>query len=608
VPLPKKRQQYILYLSPFSNKKNLANPDVQGFHSSWFRFFISHQGDSMDAKSAYDLKSVKLPYLAGPALKAFVAALEGPLGGLLLPSLLESAGFKGLREMHFDEAPTNFPFYFSGVPATQASAIPAAEWPAEAKPAPGFHFASAWDYTAAYRRGDVSPEEVAKEALEAIEASNASNPPLRAIINVKAEDVMRMARESAERYKQSHPLGPLDGVPVAVKDELDMVPYPTTVGTAFLGREPASQDATVVSRVRSAGALLIGKANMHEIGIGVTGQNPHHGTTRNPYDPAHYTGGSSSGPATAVAAGLCPLALGADGGGSIRIPSALCGVVGLKSTFGRVSEFGAAPLCWSVAHVGPIAASVADLALGYALTAGPDPLETNSLLQPLPSLKGWDNVDIHGLRIGVFWPWFRHATAEVVTACEALLARFQAMGAQVVEVVIPDLEAARVAHAVTISGEMAHVMDCYHAEHHKQHGLDVRVNLDLARTFTSMDYVQAQRVRTRLIGHFKRAFEQVDVIVTPSTGVAAPIIPAAALPDGDSDLTTLTEIMRFATPANLTGLPAISFPAGYTPAGLPVGMQAMARPWDEVTLLRLALAAEGVVERQAPKVFYRLLE
>jgi Asp-tRNA(Asn)/Glu-tRNA(Gln) amidotransferase A subunit family amidase len=261
-----------------------------------------------------------------------------------------------------------------------------------------------------------------------------------------------------------------------------------------------------------------------------------------------------------------------------------------------------------VAHVGPIAASVADLALGYALMAGPDPLEANSLLQPVPSLRGWDQANIHGLRIGVFWPWFRHAAAEVVAACETLLERFQEMGAQVVEVTIPDLQASSVAHTLTIAGEMAQAMAHYHSEHHKQHGLDVRVNLDLARAFTTMDYVQAQRVRTRMIGHFKRAFTQVDVIVTPTTGVAAPAIPAAALPDGDSDLTTLTEIMRFATPANLTGLPAISFPAGYTPAGLPVGMQAIARPWDEVTLLRLALAAEGVVERKAPKVLYRLLD
>jgi Asp-tRNA(Asn)/Glu-tRNA(Gln) amidotransferase A subunit family amidase len=561
----------------------------------------------MDANTAYDLKSVKLPYLAGAALKAFVSALEGPLGGALIPNLLQSAGITDLRRRHFEEAPTYFPIHFAGAPATEASAVPAAEWPTESQAGPGFHFASAWDYTAAYRSGATCPEEVAKKVLAAIESSNAISPPLRAIINVKSEQVLRLARESAQRYKEGRALGPLDGVPVAVKDEVDMTPYPTTVGTAFLGKSPAVEDATVVARVRAAGALLIGKANMHEIGIGVTGLNPHHGTTRNPYNPAHYTGGSSSGSATAVAAGLCPLAIGADGGGSIRIPSSFCGVVGLKPTYGRVSEFGAAPLDWSIAHLGPIAASVADAALGYAVMAGPDPREANSLHQPLPTLKGWNNVDIRGLRIGVFWPWFRHASAEVVTVCEALLTQFEGLGAQIREAIIPDLEVGRVAHVLTIAGEMAQAMDAYHAQHHKEHGLDVRINLTLARSFTTLDYIKAQRVRTRLIANFRRALETVDVIMTPSTGLAAPAIPAAALPEGDSDLTMLTEIMRFATPANLTGLPAISFPAGYTPQGLPVGMQAIARPWDEVTLLRLALAAEGMVERKAPQVHYRIL-
>ena len=561
----------------------------------------------MPTTSAYDLKSVKLPYLSGFALKAFVSALEGPLGAALLPSLLQSAGVTALRQQAFDEPPTNFPLYYTGAAAAEASAVPEAEWPQGSTPAPGFHFASAWDYAAAYRSGAVSPEEVAQKLLAAILSSNAADPPLRAMINVKPEEVLRMARESGERYENESPLGPLDGVPVAVKDEIDMLPYPTTVGTSFLGKSPAAEDATVVKRMRLAGALLIGKANMHEIGIGVTGMNPHHGTARNPYNPAHYTGGSSSGPAAAVAAGLCPIAIGADGGGSIRIPSSFCGVVGLKSTFGRLSEFGAAPLCWSVAHVGPLAASVADTALGYAVMAGPDPREANSLRQPLPTLEGWDNADIKGLRIGVYWPWFRHASAEVVAACEALLKQFEGLGAQICEVVIPDLEAARVAHVITIAGEMAQAMDCYHIEHYKQHGLDVRLNLALARAFTTLDYVKAQQVRTRLISNFKRTFETVDVIVTPSTGLAAPLIPPAALPDGDSDLTTLTEIMRFATPANLTGLPAISFPAGYTPSGLPVGMQAIGRPWDEVTLLRLALVAEGLVERKAPQVHYKIL-
>ncbi len=562
----------------------------------------------MNPDTTYDLESVQLPYLAGAALKALIAILEGPLGGILLPNLLQSAGVTPLRRRHFEETPTYTPLHFTNDASVFAAAsVPEAEWPLTVGSGPGFRFAGAGDYVAAYRHGNTSPEDVAQKLLAAIEASDTHQPPLRAFIKVIPEDLLRLAQASAQRYQEGRTLGPLDGVPVAVKDEIDMTPYPTTVGTAFLGQLPVTQDATVVARLRAAGALLLGKTNMHEIGIGVTGLNPHHGTPRNPYHPAHYTGGSSSGSAAAVAAGLCPLAVGADGGGSIRIPAAFCGIVGLKPTYGRISEFGAAPLDWSIAHIGPLAANVADVALGYAAMSGSDPQDTTSLHQPQPTLKGWNNTNIQGLRIGVFWPWFRHASTEVVTICETLLHKFVEVGAHLHEVVIPDLEAGRVAHVITIAGEMAQAMDAYHAEHHTEHGLDVRLNLTLARAFTLLDYVKAQRVRTRLIAHFLRVFETVDVLVMPTTGLVAPVIPPRALPYGDSDLTILTEIMRFATPANLTGLPAIAFPAGYTPQGLPVGLQAIARPWDEVTLLRLALAAEGLVERHTPQVYYKIL-
>lgn len=471
----------------------------------------------------------------------------------------------------------------------------------------GFRFATVQDYARAYRDGKITPEDVAHRVLEAIATSNAAEPPLRAIIAVDREDVLRQARESSQRIKDGQALSVFDGVPVAVKDEVDMLPYPTTVGTAFLGKSPCKEDATVVARMRAAGVLLIGKANMHEIGIGVTGLNPHHGTPRNPYAPDHFTGGSSSGPGAAVAVGLCPVAIGADGGGSIRIPASFCGIVGLKPTFGRISEHGAAPLCWSVAHLGPLAATTTDAALAYAVMAGPDPKDPISLHQPAPTLAGWDHLDLSGLTLGVYWPWFRHATADMVSLCEAMLQKFESMGAGLREIVIPDLEAGRVAHTITIAGEMAQALDRTYAEHHREHGLDVRINLALARAFTTRDYVQAQRVRTRLIANFKRALEQVDVILTPTTALAAPLIPKAALPEGESDLSTLVEIMRFVTPANLAGLPAISFPVGYNDARLPIGMQAISRAWQEGTLLRLALAAERTVERESPQVYYRML-
>ncbi|PJH76109.1 MAG: amidase [Anaerolineae bacterium CG_4_9_14_0_8_um_filter_58_9] len=556
----------------------------------------------------YDLKSVKLPYLAGGMLRLFVKLVEGPLRSLLIPSLFKSSGITWLREQRFDEPPTPQPVNYSATLAVEAQAVPQEEWPgAPSLPGLGFRYSTVQDYAEAYREGKITPEDVAHRVIEAIVTSNAAEPPLRAIIAMDREDVLRQAREATKRIKAGGALSVFDGVPVAVKDEVDMTPYPTSVGTAFLGKSPCKEDSTVVARMRAAGALLIGKANMHEIGIGVTGLNPHHGTPRNPYAPDHFTGGSSSGPGAAVAAGLCPAAIAADGGGSIRIPASFCGIVGIKPTFGRISEHGAAPLCWSVAHLGPVAATATDAALAYAVMAGPDPKDPNSLRQPAPTLADWDKLDLSGLTLGVYWPWFRHATADVVAACEAMLNKFESMGAQLREVVIPDLEAGRVAHTITIAGEMAQALDHTYAEHHREHGADVRINLALARAFTTMDYVQAQRVRTRLIANFARVLEQVDVILTPSTALPAPLIPKAALPEGESDLSTLVEIMRFATPANLAGLPAISFPVGYNEASLPLGMQAIGRAWQEATLLRLALAAERVVDRKPPQIHYRIL-
>jgi Asp-tRNA(Asn)/Glu-tRNA(Gln) amidotransferase A subunit family amidase len=305
--------------------------------------------------------------------------------------------------------------------------------------------------------------------------------------------------------------------------------------------------------------------------------------------------------------GQCPVAIGADGGGSIRIPSSFCGLVGLKSTFGRVSEFGATPLAWSVAHLGPLATTATDAALAYAVIAGPDPKDPMSWYQPAPDLKGWDRLNLNELTLGVYWPWFRHASADMVSTCEPMLKQFERMGARLREIEIPDLEAGRIAHTITIAGEMTQALVHTYTEHCRDHGLDVRVNLALARQFTARDYIQAQQVRTRMIINFNRVLEQVDAIITPATGLSAPIIPKTALPYGDSDLTMLIEIMRFATPANMTGLPAISFPAGYNDAGLPIGIQVIGRAWHESTLLRLALAAEQVVSRKAPRIYYRIL-
>ncbi len=560
---------------------------------------------SNNQQSTYDLQSVSLPYLSGAPLKWFASMLESPIRGLFLPNLLKQAGVTWLRTQTFDEWPTFEPNWPAVSPAQAEFTMPFALWPEKPAHKPtGWRFPSAFDYVHAYRQGRIDPVQVAESLLAAIDASDAQDPPLRAFIEIDREEVMRQAHASAQRWKEGTPRSLLDGVPVAVKDELDMKPYPTHMGTTFLGKGPVEEDAIAVARMRRAGALLVGKTNMHEIGIGVTGFNPHYGTPRNPYHPSHYTGGSSSGSAAAVAAGLVPIALGADGGGSIRIPSAFCGVYGLKPTYGRVPESGSFALDFSVAHVGPIAVTTSDLVLAYAAIAGPHPHDRLSTQQEPPTLEGWNRTDLSDMTLGVFWPWFRHATPEVVAANEVMLETFQQLGAQVKAIEVPDLEAARVAHVITITTEMNQALDPYYGAHRKDLGLDVRVSLALSRAFHARDFLMAQRVRTRLIAHFQAAFEQVDAILTPATGLPAPPIPTTALPDGDSDLTTLTEIMRYAPFANLSGHPAISFPVGYTEKGLPIGMQAIARYWDEVTLFRLALAAERTLARREPQVFF----
>lgn len=551
----------------------------------------------------YDLRTAKLPKLGTGALRAIVALTENPIvGPVLIRKLKKDGDIDGLRGLTVDEAPTLQPMLQRGT-----RELPALHAAASHEP-PGFRFPGIDDYHAAYRSGRITPLDIAERFLAQREQSDKDARPLRAFIAVHRDDVLAQAKASTERWRAGRPLGLFDGVPAAVKDEMDVAGYGTTVGTKFLGRTPAMEDCTVAARLRAAGALLVGKANMHEIGINVTGLNPHHGCTRNPYNDAYHTGASSSGPATAVASGLTPIGIGADGGGSIRIPSSLCGLVGLKATYGRISEFGAAPLCWSLAYIGPMTTSVRDCALTYQLVAGPDARDHNTHGHPDVAIDPAMPQSLEGVRLGVYWPWFRHATPDVVARCEALLNALVDRGARVVEIDIPELNAQRVAHIVTITSEMAAAMDRYYTKHRTDFGLDVRVNMKIARSWMGDEYVTAQRVRTRAIQIWTTALANVDAIITPTTGQVAPKIHEAALPDGESDLTTSLEIMRYAVNSNLTGHPAITMPAGYDASGLPIGLQAIGHPWQEQFLLRIAGAAEQIVTRQAPKRWYPVLD
>jgi Asp-tRNA(Asn)/Glu-tRNA(Gln) amidotransferase A subunit family amidase len=470
----------------------------------------------------------------------------------------------------------------------------------------GFRFRTVGDYEQAYREGSLSPEEVAERVLKATEQSDQGARPLRSIIAQNAADVRLQAEASAGRWREGKPLSVLDGVPVPVKDEVWMRGYPTTAGTAFLGGEAAREDSTVVARLRAAGALLIGKANMHEFGLGVTGINPHFGPARNPYQLGCVTGGSSSGTAAAVGAGLGPVGIGADGGGSIRIPAGLCGMVGLKPTYGRVSEHGAVDICWSLAHLGPIGVTTADVAACFALIAGDDPLDSNTICRPRVSLKDYENGDLSGLRIGIQRDWFEDAEPEVVAECHKLVAGLCAAGAEVREVDLPDVELARAAHLVIIITEMITAAQRYDTEHRKDFGYDVQINFALGRALSGQDYAHALRHRQGFARAFLESMKEVDVIVTPTTGRTAAPIPEKALPAGESNLPVLEAISRFASVANLTGFPAIAVPAGYDRAGLPISCQFMGRPWEEALLLRISRIAEQSISRQQPRMYFDL--
>jgi Asp-tRNA(Asn)/Glu-tRNA(Gln) amidotransferase A subunit family amidase len=557
----------------------------------------------------YQRPTLNAPRLAGAAIRLVAPLADSAvLGGIIRGQMLGQVGLDALRQARLDTPPSlgpDFPRPATPTPVGTPDVSALGNVPEEQ--GRGFRFVSAAQLHQAYRAGRVNPSEVAQRVVKAVEASENTTPPLRAIIAQKSDDVMKQAEASSARWREGKPLSPLDGVPVAVKDELYQEGYPTTVGTRFLGLRPSGPEATVVSRLRAAGAVLIGKTNMHELGMGVTGMNPHHGPARNPYDPARFTGGSSSGTAASVAAGMVPLAVGADGGGSIRIPSSLCGVVGLKATFGRVSEFGAAPLCWSVGHVGPLGATALDVALGYALMAGPDPKDPGSQHQPPVVLGDLLDGDLSDVKLGICWPWFEDADPDVVAACRRTVEALKVLGATVVEVEMPDLNLVRLAHLVTIASEMGNARAAHFDAEMDQYGADVRLNMAMVQELTSVDYVQAQRVRTMASRAVTALFKDVDVLVTPSTACTAQVIGQDAVTTGESNLGLMDRIMRYALLANLTGIPAISFPAGYDGAGMPVGLQLMGRPWEEPLLLRIAVAAERMVERQAPKVHTPLL-
>ncbi|GAB0177627.1 uncharacterized protein LOC129207839 [Grus americana] len=557
------------------------------------------------------------PRLCGAGLRLFVHVANTAFGQIcLLPILIRLNNFSLMRSLDIHEDPTFIPEVAAEVTEDKSEAKSTSDIIEQLidvrfdSASNGFSFKGIKDYLDCYRSGKLTPSQVAKNIIATLEDCDKSTPPLRAIVQWDQEQIMLMAEASTARYRNKCTLSYLDGIPVCLKEEFKVVPYHHRVGTVYLGTEPETEDATVAKKLREAGAIIIGVSNMHELGTGTTGCNPnrYHKIPRNPYKPNHFTGGSSSGSAAAVAAGLCPVAIGTDGGGSVRIPASFCGVVGLKGTFGRISSHGSLPLSYSTVSVGPICTSVADAAIVYSVLAEPDPLYPYGLKQPKATLSDMCAPDLKGLKLGVDWTFFKACDAEVLSVCEKAVEHLQSLGASVVEVSLPEMEEVRVAHVICILSEMRDFLQPDFNKHFQDMNLDTRANLTLASQFTALDYITANRQRTRSMRFLREIFTTVNCILTPAVACTAPRIYESDLLTGSSNLSFTVRSMRFMQLGNFTGIPGLVVPIGYSTAGLPISFQVMAKWWDEAVLLRIGLKLEQFrYQTKKPSIYYDIL-
>ncbi|HUS63314.1 MAG TPA: amidase [Kofleriaceae bacterium] len=466
------------------------------------------------------------------------------------------------------------------------------------------------DLAAAFREGRRTPTDVVDATLAAIAASDRADPPLRAVLTVTAERARREAAAATLRWRAGAPLSPLDGVPVLIKDNLDVAGVRTTNGTALEFPLPR-RDAHVVERMSSAGAVIVGKANLHEIGAGTTGINPTHGTARNPCDPARWCGGSSSGSASAVAAGLVPLSIGTDAGGSVRAPASFVGAVGLKPTFGRTSRIGMSILCDTLDHLGPITHSVADATAAFVALSGLHATDDETWDQPPPPSYAAAAEAITlppgGMRIGVARHLFTHRRVEpAVAACVARAAdALAAAGARLADVEIPDIETSLLVGLVLLAAEGPSGMEEILLAKRHRLGADTQILLHCGEHVSARDYLQAQRIRQQIRRGWLALFEQVDLVLTPSAGLPAQVIRKDAAATGELDEEVSSRAIACTFPCNLTGFPAVSVPCGRVD-DLPVGVQLCAPPWQELRALRAAAAVErtGLYRWRAPRRWY----
>lgn len=439
----------------------------------------------------------------------------------------------------------------------------------------------------ALRQTNLSPVDLTQACLERIYRLDSR---LNCFITLTPELALEQARQAEAEIRRGEYRGLLHGIPIALKDLYETRGIRTTAGSRFFANYFPEQDAVLVQRLYDQGAVLLGKLNMHEAALGVTNENPYYGACRNPWDLNRISGGSSGGSAAALAAGLCLGSLGSDTGGSIRIPASLCGVVGLKPTFGRASLRGVLPLSWNLDHAGPLARSVHDAALLLQVIAGYDPQDPYCAKQPVDDYLSSIDQGVKGWRIALAeGNYIAEADSRVLLAVETASLVFEALGAQVDRVNVDFLLPAAQANGLIVTSDAAAV----HQERLKSapelFGADVLQRLQAGATRTSTEYILARHTQMLTLRQMENLFGRFDLLLLPTTPTAAPELGTADAVERARQLT------RFTAPFNLTGLPAISLPCGFLEEGgikLPIGLQIVAPAWQESKLLQAAHAYE----------------
>ena len=436
----------------------------------------------------------------------------------------------------------------------------------------------------------LSPVELTQTALARIERLN---PRLNAFLTLLPEQAMAAAQAAEREMHAGRRRGPLHGIPIGLKDLCATKGIRTTSGSKILRDYVPTENATVATRLAEAGTILLGKLHMNEFAYGPDGDNAHDGPARNPWNPDHMTGGSSSGSGAAVAASLCLGALGTDTGGSIRIPSALCGIVGLKPTYGRVSRYGITPLSWSLDHAGPMAKTVEDVALLLQAMAGADVKDPSTARLPVPDYQAALTGEVRGLRLGVPREYFFEGLdPEVEHAVHDAIDVLRGLGASVREVSWPALRYTTLAALILVLVEASAFHEPWIRTQPQAYQADIALRLKWGLFVPAAAYLKAQRLRARICHDAARLWAEVDVLAVPATAIAAPRLGETQVRLAQRQTSTREALLRLMRPFNLTGLPAISVPCGFTRTGLPIGLQMAGKPFDEATVLRVAHAYE----------------